>query len=168
MRKSRPGFSLIELTIILALVSLIACLTLPLLTFFNRFALLAQAEKIVSMVTYVQHKAIIEHETHTLTLDTAHARYMDDKFTEILNPPIQFGIKPNTYGPPSKPTTLLTRPSTFANDQILFYPNGTISSGTVYLTDTSKAFMYAISIGVAQMPYVRLYRHAGNTWMPIR
>jgi hypothetical protein len=43
-----------------------------------------------------------------------------------------------------------------------FYPTGIISSGTVYLVDKNKRYMYALSNAVSQFSYLRLYKYDGG------
>ena len=72
-------------------------------------------------------------------------------------PGIEFGILPFTQGPPSKPQTLITQPISFKDQKITFFPDGTMNSGTLYCTDVSKNFCYALTIPSAQVPVMRVY-----------
>ena len=46
------------------------------------------------------------------------------------------------------------------------YPDGIIQSGTVYVIDSSKKCMYALSSPISQVSYLRKYSYNGK-WQPL-
>ena len=65
-------------------------------------------------------------------------------------------------GSPGSPTHRIEKAITFPGSKIHFYPTGIISSGTAYLVDKNKQYMYALSNAVSQVSYLRFYRYDGG------
>lgn len=91
--------------------------------------------------------------------------FLDDRIY-TLNKSIQFGVLPNTKGPPANPKAIISKPITFTNNTINCFKNGTISAGTIYMVDRKNQCMYALSNAVGSYPYLRLYRYA-TQWYKI-
>ena len=97
-----------------------------------------------------------------LQFDVQKNEYRCDKIHEKLSQRISFGSLPNVLGPPGSPSHKIEKAVTFPSFAIHFYPTGIISSGTVYLVDKKKQYMYALSNAVSQFSYLRLYRYDGK------
>jgi len=81
---------------------------------------------------------------------------------EKLPPQVRFGVLPNVKGPPSAPARLLAKPATFDNNCITAAPHGILQPGTVYMIDSSKTCLYALSSSITQHTYIRKYRFDGR------
>ncbi len=162
----KQGFTLIELAIMLSIVAILVTASLPSIIWFNQQILYAEAQKLTMTAAHLQHKALLTNQEIVLKIDVTNNGYTNNTLSlnEKLQPAVCFGIKQNVYGPPSRPIALIKQPCTFSNNQIIFYPNGTITAGTLYLLAPSMHLLYALSIGVAQVPFIRIYRHAAQGW----
>lgn len=123
----------------------------------------SEIEKLHTICHYLRRTAMINNQPQTLIFDIKHKSYKYHDGEEKLSQQVVFGFLPKTLGPPSEPKTIVHTPITFKKNTITFYPDGIISSGTVYLIDTTKQYMYAFSSPIAQISYLRLYRYDG-TW----
>lgn len=92
--------------------------------------------------------------------------YSFDGCTYTLPRSICYGCGKGIQGPPSCHNRFLEHPITFVNDSIIFYSSGIIQSGSVYLTDIDKSVMYALSVPVSQVSFVRMYRY-DTKWVEI-
>ncbi len=165
MNRSRvDGFSLIELTITIALCALVVTLTVVNVSFFNSGIVRSEVEKLHAACFYLQQCALTSHQKQVLVFDLENNRYSFDGRTEQLQPPVVFGVVPGAQGPPSSPYRTIKSPVTFPGNKIVFHPDGIVSSGTVYLTDQDKKIFYGISSGIAQVSHVRKYRYT-DKWM---
>lgn len=161
---SKHGFSLIECSTVLALIALLATITMSSLGFIQRFFVRAEVEKLHAMCRYVQKCAIIDHIKYVLTLNKMDHSYTSLMGTEQFPRGVQFGLLPGLKGPPSSAAVTLHTPITFTDEHIEFYPNGTIQSGTVYIVDTLRQNAYALSNGVAHISHLRKYYYYNKTW----
>lgn len=157
------GFSLIELMITMTLCVLVVTLTVVNVSFLNRGTVRGELEKLYASCLYLQQRALSSNQEFTLELDEAGRTYRFDGRQERLAPSVCFGVTAGVKGPPSEPRTPLTSAITFPGKKIIFYPDGVISSGTVYLTDLKKSTVYAVSSAVAQVSHLRKYGYT-DSW----
>lgn len=54
---------------------------------------------------------------------------------------------------------------TFSQREVIFYPDGKIKPGTLYLTDTQHKWWYALTCQVGEISYLRRYRQEGTKWV---
>lgn len=156
------GFTLIELMITVALCALVLTLTFVNVSFLNRGIVRSEAEKLYSACMYLQQCALTNNAQQELMFDREENKYTYAGRTETLHAPVEFGVMPHIKGPPSSPSHPIKSPITFNERKILFYPDGIISSGTVYLTDRKKQFLYALSSGIGSVSHLRVYRYTGK------
>ena len=159
-----PGFSLIELLIVLSLISLIIGLTVSNFSFLHRGLIRSEIDKLYAACMFMQRKAMVSNSVQTLQFDPAANSYQFDDHHEKLSRPLAFGFKPGAKGPPSSPHREITSPITFQQGVITFHPDGIIKPGTAYLVDSEKNFMYAISSAIAQVSFLRTYRYEHGSW----
>lgn len=163
---NKQAFTLIEAMTAIAIIALIASMTMSSLHFYRQQLIAGEAHKLYFTIILLQHKTINNSLIKNyMTINSAEQTYGDGIITERLDKEVQFGFIPNTFGPPSNPTNPITSASTFKNNTIVFEPNGVISAGTLYLTDKAKNYMYAITIGVAKKTFIRLYKYKNNKWI---
>lgn len=113
---------------------------------------------------YLQQKACATQQEQKLVFDERTARYYTDTAEYYLPQGVRFGCAQNTYGPPSSPQHLVYKSITFNNNTIIFSPDGSVTSGTLYLTDSDKKMTYALTVPVSSCALLRLYRLDG-TWV---
>ena len=169
-----PSFSLIELLITLALVVLLVAFTVPRTTFFARFIVQAEINKMYAICSYLQQRALAANDAQELQLDLTSNTYrfanlQGKQTTQRLHDQVRFGVLPQASGPPGKPTASLTNASTFPEENgvpcIQFMTNGKITSGTVYFIDRSKKCLGALTCAVSQVSYMRRYIYDNHQWV---
>jgi hypothetical protein len=164
MRTDKSGWLLLEVLTVCFLIGF--CVSLFLVQQFNRspFASTSlQIHALFSLCANLQKRALITGQEQRLIINPQKGAYFVDTQQEhILAPPINFDILPEVKGPPGAPKEYLTHPVTFAQNTIVFYPSGILSSGTLYLLDTERKILYAITNSVSYYSYLRLYRYDGK------
>jgi prepilin-type N-terminal cleavage/methylation domain-containing protein len=159
---TKSGFTLIEAMVVLALLVIIATLGMMQLSFLDNTIVHTEVDKLAMTCSYLQQKAIARNSDQILVCDVEKNEYRGDNIKETLSPRVCFGFLPNILGSPGSPVRVINKAITFPDSSIHFYPTGTISSGTLYLTDKNKKYMYALSNAVSQVSYLRLYRYDGK------
>ena len=162
MMHKKPAFTLIEVIIVLSLFAIVATLGIMQLSFLDDTIAHAEIDKLAGVCSYLQQKAMATNSDQFLVCDTQKNEYRLDNVHELLSRRIEFGFLPHVLGSPGSPSRSIKKAITFPDSSIHFYPTGTISSGTVYLTDKNKKIMYALSNAVSQVSYLRLYRYDGR------
>lgn len=157
------GFSLIESMVVLCLIVFLVCLGGYQFSWFDSVIVRTEINKLHTFCRYVQQRAIATNKELILTIDRKTNSYQCEGLREVFPRQIAFGVMKNTKGPPGSPVSLIDNPVTFAHDEIHFYPTGVISSGTVYIVDQARRYMYALSNAVSSISYLRLYHYDG-TW----
>lgn len=153
------GFSLIELMIVIAIIMTLASLIGINNRFFNKSRTITELNLLHAACCYLQQSAIARNSIQELVFDFSNNSYSLQGQTHILAPCVRFGVIPLVKGPPSSPASAILEPITFANQTITFYPDGIISAGTVYITDSHA--LYALSSAVAHASHLRKYRYDG-------
>lgn len=164
--KSEKGFTLIELCISIALFLLIMTITFPSLWFLRSQQVISEVDKLFSVFGYLQQSAITSNKDQLLQFDLQNNSYSFESSTIKISEHIKFAIKENVKGPPSVPINNLTKPITFLKEQVVFYKDGKIQPGTVYLTDSKKEYLYAITVPISQVSLIRKYKYTGK-WVLI-
>lgn len=159
---NRGGFSIIELMVTISLCALMVTLTLVNVSFLDRGTVRSEIDKLYSVCMYVQQCALTSSKELEIVFDTTENSYTFSGRTETLYPSVRFGFVSGTKGPPSSPQKKIKSGITFKKNKIIFYPDGVISSGTVYMTDTGEKTLYALSNGISQLSHLRKYSYTGN------
>lgn len=134
-------------------------LSIPHFSFLQKTLVRSEIEKMHALFVYMQHLAIATQKDQTIEFDVANNVYFCNKQMIALAQGISFGTISGVYGPPSSPHTLINKPITFAHNKITFYAQGTMQAGTIYLTDRSKNYLYALTTPVSHISYVRRYKY---------
>ena len=175
------GFTLIELVTTIAIFILVLSISISSLDFYKAQIIKAELSKLEMNINFMQklselkkEKLILSFNSDGYLLTSRPNGFEQHK----LNSNVKFGFIPNSYGPPSalkatadKSNPLLrqnyaerakpiTKACSFENNQIIFEPNGNISSGVIYFCDSAKKVMYALSTAVAKKQIVRKYRYS--------
>lgn len=159
----KRGFTLIEAMVVLCLFAILATLGIMQLSFLDSAIIHADIQKLVTVCSYLQQKAMSTNAEYVLIIDAQKNAYHCDGIHELLSQQVSFGFLPNVLGPPGAPSHSIAKSVTFPQSSIHFYPTGIISSGTVYLVDKKKHYMYALSNAISsQFSYLRLYRYDGK------
>lgn len=160
---TKVGFTLVELSIVVALCMIVATLVMVHGSYMNRFLVHEEIEKLALVCRYLQNSALTTNQEKTLAFDPINKTYSYDGVVERIARAVKFGVIDGAQGPPSNPCHPITKPITFKNNTITFYGNGIIQSGTVYLVSNDKHVMYALSNSVSQISHLRIYKYDG-TW----
>lgn len=156
------GSTLVELTIVIAIFSLITMCTVINTGFLHQLVVRSELEHLCMMCRYLQSKALATHQKQILTFDLHTHTYTSDGMQYQLPHMVTFGVLPGIKGPPATPTKLIRQPMTFKNNQIIFHETGIISAGTAYLIDAQRKNCYALTTAVSPISYIRLYHYTGS------
>ncbi len=162
VRRGKQGFSLVELMIVVALVALLSGLTLWNMRMFSGLVVRADIEKLYTVCMYLRQKAVSTRTEQLLEFDQLNNAYRYDGTVEHLSTAATYGFVEDVMGPPSAPHKTITTYSSFDSSHIVFYPDGIIQSGTLYITDKDKKMLYALTSGVGQVSFLRKYRYDGS------
>ena len=161
--RHKLGFTLIELTIAIAIIVLIVALTLPRMISHDRMAVAHELNSLHTTVISLQHKAMVSNTRQVLTIDPQHHSYSWPGHTHKLHHGVRFGYLPHVKGPPSSPTRPIRSACSLRGNQIVVHSDGHIDPGSVYMIALKSNVMYALCIGVSQVSFVRKYRYT-RTW----
>lgn len=120
----------------------------------------AHATALYALCSCAEQRAELTHTPVTLTLDSDNHTYrLDDEPVRSLG--CILGALQGTYGPPSKPTRLITRPVTGAQCvenlyAITWGPRGLSRAATIYLS-TPYGHQAALTMPRARAAPPRLY-----------
>lgn len=164
MKKSNTGFFLIELMVVCAICALCACLSLVCVHEFNHFLLRTHLDYLHSTCLCMQKTAMLHGQEFKIMCDEHnHALYIEGREQKFPTH-IKFGFLPTGCGSPGSMQESLTKAITFKNNTIHFYPDGTISSGTLYITDARQKAMYALTSPVGSISYLKKYKYENARW----
>lgn len=171
--RARNAFSLIELLITLALVAIVITFTIPRTTFFTRFLVQAEINKLYAVFCYLQQRAMAGNEEQELFLNLSDNTYqfktIQGEITiQKLPKTVRFGFLPGTMGPPSKPSKPIeiaaTFPLTRGSPTASFMTNGKITPGTIYVLAGNGAYQGALTCPISQVSYIRRYAYENQHW----
>lgn len=160
---NNKGFTLIELMIVIVIISAIAGLFVSNLSSYNSLLVRMELEKLQGVCLYLQKCAQSCQQKQMLEFDICNNSYSFKGQREQLPSQVHFNIKQGVKGPPSCPKYVLDKPITFEQERIIFYPDGIVQSGAIYLTDEKNECLYALSNGVGHVSFLRKYRY-DNGW----
>lgn len=171
------GFTLIELITSLALLLIVSAITLPQMNFVNSVIMSHETKKLASTFSFLQQRAMTTNTKSEITFDLSNDSYTyqttnNKTYTNKLPRHIQFGFVPNTMGPPASPKKPIKHAVTFPKRTpspcVTFSPDGNISAGTIYLTDSKKRYMKALSCSVEEASFLRMYSYRNGKWIADR
>ncbi len=158
------GFLLAELMLVIALIAIITALSVSGLSFIERFCVRTEAERLAALCMTAYTTALATQTLQEIVIDSTHNAISWQGRTEHLSSGVIFGVLPHAHGPPSRPISTLTSPCTFPDNRICFYPDATVSAGAVYLTSKARTCLYALTIHVGSITYLRIYGYRDKNW----
>jgi len=161
---NKQAFTLIEAMIVICLITLLATLAMMQLSFLDSTIARIEVDKLATVCSFLRQHAIVTNSELVLVCDEQKNEYRCGSIREVLSQRISFGFLPGAMGSPGSPTHQIQKAITFPASLLHFYPTGIISSGTVYLVDKKKQYMYALSNAVSQVSFLRLYRYYNGRW----
>ena len=174
-RKSK-GFTLVELSVLLALTALMAAIAVPILTdSMHAVQLESDARKIASALSYAKSSAVSNMTSYRLSFDVYGGQWSVSKFNKGLEVPdfeleqdvheLAEGVRKSGIAFMSH-TEKTPQPNGFdttSSNQITFSPRGIPDAqAIVYLS--SDETDYAISVSLAGK--VQIWKYADNQWIP--
>jgi hypothetical protein len=156
------AFSLLEITLILG----ICAVVLPLsISFVHRqyidMYMQSELDRIVALLYSARAHALAQARVITLQANKPSHCIIYKERTHFLSPGILFQTIPHMMGPPSRPINSVLEPISFDNGTILIGPSGTGNAGTLYLKHAHDSRIYAVTVGVGSVPFLRKYRYNG-------
>lgn len=167
-KNKKHGYTIIELLVVVAILAILTSLAIPGLLFLKQNSISLEIDKLQIICQSLQKKAVSIGQKQYLSFNVANHSYFYDNHFERLSQGVFFGIIPGVKGPPANPKELITSPVTFPGQKIIFYPNGTISAGTTYLTNQQNNLLFAITIPVSQVSFIRKYKYMYGTWLYLK
>ena len=161
-RVAQSGFMLFELMLVISLI--IICSTICFISYNAvKGASFATDIAVLSMLlrTAATRATCLKKE-QKIAIDELNAALVYDGTRYALQDGYNFGVLPDIYGPPSSPQKLVTQAVTFVDKKIVAHPDGTLQSGTLYITDSQQ--QYALTTPVSAFSYIRVYRYRDNAW----
>ncbi len=160
----KEGYLLLEVLIVVSLLVAIVMLALPQMKFLNKQLVFSEVHKIASICLFLRQLALVTHQNQELLFNSSTGVYHSANRTYSFASGIRLGFLPNMQGPPSKPHHTINQAITFKNNKISFFADGTISSGALYLVDSSGTYCYALTTPSAQAPFIRIYEYIQQGW----
>jgi len=154
------GFLLIELVVILALMSLSVILLQGAFSTPSAGYVRTSLDRLYATCLMAQKRAMMTGVPQKIILELNRGAYRYGAENIVLPKGVEFGFFSGVQGPPATPNKILTTACTFAQNTIICSPEGSLSSGTIYLVDSKKTVLYALSSGVGSVSFVRKYRYA--------
>ena len=159
------GFTLIELMIVVSLCLLMAQLTISYFSLFDTVIVRSELLSLRMFFQQMRYNAVQTKKELIVTIYPINACYYTNNYRKIFHSAVCFGALEGALGPPSAPKNHITQPITFKENKIHFFPDGTISSGIIYVVDKHKNSGFAITNGVGAVSYMRLYRYDRGSWV---
>jgi len=158
--------SLTELIVVIAGCMILLLCSGQFMGMIQRMIARAELGLLALTVRTEQQKALLTGTEKTIIFKPDGLGYVTPTQRHQFQQGITLGAPPGAYGPPSDPRTPISKPLTFPNNTIICYPRGKIQAGTVYLKAPAYNQYYALTAGVAQYSFLRLYRYRLD-WIPL-
>lgn len=158
------GVSLLECCFVVAILACMVSIGFSHITFLYKLQVQSEVEQLHAQLQSLQQKALATNTVQRLTVDTTTGIYQCNDRTHTLISSLRFDYPQGALGPPSAPTHPITKACTFADSTIIFWPDGIIGAGTIYITDTKKRYSYALSSGIGTISSLRIYEYKQDKW----
>lgn len=156
------GFMLFELMIVISVV--VICCSIGFLSFYSfKSSFHSQAALISLLFHAASTRAVLQKKAQEIIFDEhEHCMKFDNQTYPLDN--FRFGVLPGVYGPPSKPSHPVACAITFVDKKLVCNPDGTMQSGTLYITDAAREQQYAFSTPVSAFAHIRTYKYVSSSW----
>lgn len=160
LRQARHGFLLVELMVVIALMCLMVVVLQSAVDVKTTGFVRASLDQLYATCLMAQKRAMMTGITQEIVLEVDRGSYRYGTERILLPKGVEFGYLAGVQGPPARPHDRVIMASTFAHNSITCSPEGTLTAGTVYLVDSKKTILYALSSGVGSVSFLRKYRYA--------
>ncbi len=167
------GFTLIEVTVTLAIILIVTTLTLPLLTQDPTAELTDEQDLLAYTITLLRQKALTTGQTQHISIDPDNSSYayqtQRGEVLHTLSKNIGFGLlagapAPPTSHTPHKPGTWCTFEKSGSTYQIKMFSNGKVTPGFICFRHQKQPLMAALTYDVSGLSYCRRYVYTGGVW----
>ena len=159
------GFSLIEMIIVLGL---LACGCIGAMSFFTAwYSGVAGNLDILRLRAHCQHahmQAVKTQSVQQLVFDCLGYRINGSRYAFTNGVQVGGSYKEGALMGPSSEHKPLDKFITFLDKKITFYPDGMASAGLVYIGHKKSPYLYALSSGVSESFFLRVYRYEPSSW----
>lgn len=159
------GTSLVELLAAVSILAVVISIAIPGILFLKKMAISAELDRLQIASQFLQKKAVYSGQKTYLYFNLHDHSYSYDQRLEKLSEGVFFSSAPQISGPPAHPKGPITQAVTFRKQKMTFYPNGTISPGTVYLNNQNQSDLHALTVAVSQAAFIRKYKYQAGTWL---
>lgn len=166
--KNKKAFSLIELLCALAIILTIATLSVSSFNFISSLIMRTELMHLKQVFHAARVRARATRKPTIITINTINHSVEFDGTRHNLPSFLRWGVLPNAKGPPSSPHTLVVSATTFPNHTVSCSPSGIIAAGTIYAKDTRNSVQYALTCGISNSSFIRIYRWDHGTWKALR
>ncbi len=190
--RNNCSFSFIELFVVIAIVLIVFTFSVPRLSFVNRFLVRNEVDKLFTLFSFLQQRAIASNQEQEIVFNTKNRMYSYNlKNSDIsknkkdkknifnntcickLPKVVKFGFLQDAKGPPSSPSKKITKAVTFKkineNEfRAVFYTDGKVQAGTVYFVDRGQNFMMALTCPISQVSFIRKYKYDKSRWVYLK
>jgi prepilin-type N-terminal cleavage/methylation domain-containing protein len=168
------GFTLIELLVVMGIITFVASIGVTQLQPDPETIITRELDRIATLCTYLQQRARASQQQHALMIDIPNNRYLMQIGNRLncytLSQSLLFGTPPQS-GSPNNQNQKARQPVTFSQKNGLhcidFFPNGKISSGSLYIIDKQESTGGALTCGVTQVSYIRRYVYKNHHWQAL-
>ncbi len=159
---ARQGFMLFELMLVITLI--LVCSTIGFISYnvVKGTSFATDVAVLSLLLRTAATRATCLKKEQKITIDEVNSALIYDGSRYALQDGFRFGVLPDVYGPPSSPQKLVTQMVTFVDKKIGAHPDGTLQSGTLYITDGYE--QYALTTPVSAFSYIRVYRYRNSVW----
>jgi hypothetical protein len=153
----KQGTTLIELIVVMG--AFILMLLLGIKIFSVSHTIITRLEIVLLSISIrgARQKALLLDTDQKITFYENGSGYYDDYTDHHFIAGVSPMAPPEALGPPALPRHIITEPITFPHS---------IQSGSIYLGHAQHNCFYALTSGVAQIPFLRLYKYRLN-WISL-
>lgn len=162
----RSGYLILEIALVVACIIVLVSIGLPRMQLFERRIIHYELAVMRQFFMASAQRALATGAQQTIILDPAHNRYSCNGFVQQLAHGVCFGLAQQVTVAPSEDGSPLIA-TTFTNNQIICYPNGTLQAGTLYLTNAQGTECGCITIPVGMYLHIRSYGYTNGRWKRI-
>lgn len=153
--------------VVVSICALIAQLAITFCATLDTFMVQSELMTLRMLCQKMRYDAISTGQEFSIRFDPITHSYCTDHHRYVLPSAVRFGVIDRALGPPSKADQPIISFVTFHNNTMRFFPDGTISSGIIYLVDRHKKTSYALTNGIGAVSYLRFYRYDRKRWIPL-